>query len=248
MIKFFRKIRQQRLTENKYSKYLIYAIGEIVLVVIGILIALQINNWNEQQKLAQTEIKLLKELKSDLKTSQNNLAVALNTTNDYLDNDLEIWNYVKDDLPYDSKLDENFKTLRNADAPEVLTSTYETLKSLGLKIISNDNLRRSIVNFYNTQLPNTVGDYNDAENFKSLTSMELFYVENIQSDIYDGSKAYPNNFESLKKNQKFLNLLSMNIRLKRAGIQFFNEINKYLNELLYLINQELKRKTNLGWL
>ena len=49
MIKFFRKIRQRLLTENKISKYLVYAIGEIILVVIGILIALQINNWNEQR-------------------------------------------------------------------------------------------------------------------------------------------------------------------------------------------------------
>ena len=46
MIKFFRKIRQQLLAENRLGKYLIYALGEIVLVVIGILIALQINNWN----------------------------------------------------------------------------------------------------------------------------------------------------------------------------------------------------------
>ena len=50
MIKFFRKIRQKLLTENKFSKYLIYAIGEIILVVIGILIALQLNNWNELRK------------------------------------------------------------------------------------------------------------------------------------------------------------------------------------------------------
>ncbi|WP_370476488.1 DUF6090 family protein [Tamlana flava] len=50
MIKFFIKIRQKLLSENKFSKYLIYAIGEIILVVIGILIALQINNWNENRK------------------------------------------------------------------------------------------------------------------------------------------------------------------------------------------------------
>ena len=49
MIKFFRKIRQKMLTENKFSKYLIYAIGEIILVVIGILIALSINTWNERR-------------------------------------------------------------------------------------------------------------------------------------------------------------------------------------------------------
>ncbi|WP_298371203.1 DUF6090 family protein [uncultured Lutibacter sp.] len=50
MIKFFRKIRQKLLTENKTGKYFKYAIGEIILVVIGILIALQINNWNENRK------------------------------------------------------------------------------------------------------------------------------------------------------------------------------------------------------
>ncbi len=58
MLKFFRKIRQKLLAENKFSKYLIYAIGEIVLVVIGILIALQINNWNQKriQKLEEQSI------------------------------------------------------------------------------------------------------------------------------------------------------------------------------------------------
>ena len=50
MIKFFRKIRQQLLTQNKFTKYLLYAIGEIILVVIGILIALQVNNYNEAKK------------------------------------------------------------------------------------------------------------------------------------------------------------------------------------------------------
>ena len=50
MIKFFRKIRQRLLTENRLGKYLLYAIGEILLVVIGILIALSINNWNEERK------------------------------------------------------------------------------------------------------------------------------------------------------------------------------------------------------
>ena len=55
MFPFLRKIRQRLLTQNKVSGYLLYAIGEIVLVVIGILIALQINNWNEQQKQNKLE-------------------------------------------------------------------------------------------------------------------------------------------------------------------------------------------------
>lgn len=66
MIKFFRHIRQRLLSENKFSKYLIYAIGEIVLVVIGILIALQINNWNENRKNEDLEIAYLKGIQSNL--------------------------------------------------------------------------------------------------------------------------------------------------------------------------------------
>ena len=66
MIKFFRKIRRRLLTENKTSKYLIYAFGEILLVVIGILIALQINNLNEEKKERAIEINYLKNLKADL--------------------------------------------------------------------------------------------------------------------------------------------------------------------------------------
>ncbi len=66
MIKFFRKIRQKLLSENKFSKYLIYAFGEITLVVIGILIALQINNWNETQKEKTKLNNILNIVKSDL--------------------------------------------------------------------------------------------------------------------------------------------------------------------------------------
>ena len=66
MIKFFRKIRQKMLTENKFSKYLIYAIGEIALVMIGILLALQVSTWNEQKKEYNTAIVLAKSLVEDL--------------------------------------------------------------------------------------------------------------------------------------------------------------------------------------
>lgn len=69
MIKFFRKIRHRLLTENKFSKYLLYAIGEIVLVVIGILLALQINNWNESRKAFNLELQLYGNLVADLNNS-----------------------------------------------------------------------------------------------------------------------------------------------------------------------------------
>ncbi|MEH1009475.1 DUF6090 family protein [Winogradskyella sp. ECml5-4] len=71
MIKIFRKIRQNLLMENKTGKYFKYAIGEIVLVVIGILIALQINNWNENRKLENSKQKLMLALKKELLINKN---------------------------------------------------------------------------------------------------------------------------------------------------------------------------------
>ena len=62
MIKFFRKTRQKLLQENRFSKYMLYAIGEIILVVIGILIALQVNNWNEERKETSLEFNLVNKM------------------------------------------------------------------------------------------------------------------------------------------------------------------------------------------
>tara|TARA_R110001632_G_scaffold43376_1_gene109922 strand:+ start:78612 stop:78830 length:219 start_codon:yes stop_codon:yes gene_type:complete len=66
MIKFFRKIRQKLLSENKFSKYLIYAIGEIILVVIRILIALQLNTSKENREKSDLGYKYLSEMKQEV--------------------------------------------------------------------------------------------------------------------------------------------------------------------------------------
>ncbi|MEZ5056310.1 MAG: DUF6090 family protein [Saprospiraceae bacterium] len=70
MLKFFRKIRQKLLSENKFSRYLIYAAGEIVLVMIGILLALQVNNWNEKRKESNKEDQLIDVLITDLQSKK----------------------------------------------------------------------------------------------------------------------------------------------------------------------------------
>jgi predicted CopG family antitoxin len=81
MIKFFRKIRQKLITESKFSKYLIYAIGEIVLVVIGILIALQINNSNEIRKSRNKEVSYLINIKDDLNTNSEKISSLIERRN-----------------------------------------------------------------------------------------------------------------------------------------------------------------------
>ena len=94
MIKFFRKIRQKMLTENKFSKYMIYAVGEIILVVIGILIALQINNWNSNRLEKESDSQLIGALITDLKLKNEELISDLEYGNSLIkntDNIIEFW-------------------------------------------------------------------------------------------------------------------------------------------------------------
>ncbi|MBT8301088.1 MAG: hypothetical protein KJO63_07145, partial [Maribacter sp.] len=81
MLKFFRKIRRNLLTENKFSKYLFYAIGEILLVVIGILIALQINNWNNEKIERKEEKKSYVNIKRQIIDDKNDLLQVIDYNN-----------------------------------------------------------------------------------------------------------------------------------------------------------------------
>ncbi|MEJ2163255.1 MAG: DUF6090 family protein, partial [Robiginitalea sp.] len=73
MIRFFRQIRQRLLIDNKFSKYLLYAVGEILLVVIGILIALQVGSWNEDRKTKISADAYRSKLINDLVTDTLNI-------------------------------------------------------------------------------------------------------------------------------------------------------------------------------
>lgn len=93
MFKFFRKIRQRLLGEKRITKYLIYAFGEIILVVIGILIALQVNIWNEAKKSVKAQNELLLKLVGDL---ENDVAL-FNEIDSIYHLDLQNIKYVMDE-------------------------------------------------------------------------------------------------------------------------------------------------------
>jgi len=86
MISFFRRIRQKLLTQNRITRYLVYALGEILLVVIGILIALQVNNWNEVRKAKDAQEIMLISFSEDLKSD----AAAIKLHLENLENILEV--------------------------------------------------------------------------------------------------------------------------------------------------------------
>lgn len=157
MIKFFRKIRQKLLSENKFSKYLLYAIGEIILVVIGILIALQINNWNENQKNKMAEADYYCRILEDFEITEK----LINESLEGITYRIEISKKIIIDLntiPNNkSEILNNFlNTLRqNVFVPS--TIAFEDITSSGnLKLLTDTPLKNELIE-YNTYLENTLG-------------------------------------------------------------------------------------------
>ena len=99
MIKFFRNIRRKLAAENKVISYLRYAIGEIVLVVFGILIALQVNNWNENRKNSLVEQQLLKALLIEFKDNLNTLDKVIELNDSNIKNSVRLGQYTGPSLP-----------------------------------------------------------------------------------------------------------------------------------------------------
>ena len=168
MITLLRKIRKNLLTENRFSKYLLYAIGEIVLVVIGILIALQINNWN-QNKIQNIALKgYLTSISNNIKTDLENIDYLITSRINTVTNvpvmnwELRNSNFLKrDDIKYGSEILTKISKFEyfNADL-----SGFESIKSSGyLSKLNGQDIESLIYKYYNLvqEITAKEKDYND---------------------------------------------------------------------------------------
>lgn len=172
MMKFFRRTRQKLLSENKFSKYLLYAIGEIILVVIGILIALKINNWNEAKKEEAKEQAFLKEINLDFKSNKAQLdsIIGYNKVSlhagarlleimqffNYKDPKIDVSNaHIADSIRYYNNL-----VWRNISFNPKNGSVEALLNSSSFDLIKNDTLRRNLISW-----KDVLGDYLEEEEF-----------------------------------------------------------------------------------
>lgn len=214
MIKFFRKIRQNLLKENKTGQYLKYAIGEIVLVVIGILIALQINNWNQAKAKVVKEIELLKGFKDQFENDVIEIDSSLAFYRGAKNSIGIILNHLEDDLSYNDSLKFHFfTTTKYWMTSDLDNHVFETLKSIGVDLISNQDIRNRIIKLYEDQdewieESETVYLnflYNASENLFN-TRFEDFWNGDYKDRSVTGVMV-PLSFEKLKSDQEYLYFL-----------------------------------------
>jgi hypothetical protein len=148
MIKFFRHIRRDLMEQNKTGKYFKYAIGEIVLVVMGILIALSLSNWNDNEKDTRAESKILVEILNGLEKDKVDVDANVGG-HKFGIKSCQFWRDVFNNKNPNLDTLQSYYFILTRDFISIQNSSgYETLKSKGFELIKNDSLRTKIISLY----------------------------------------------------------------------------------------------------
>jgi len=233
MIHFFRKMRHQLFTNNKFSKYLLYAIGEIVLVVIGILIALQINNWNNQKLLNKAEVKSYQSIKRQIIEDKAELT-QVKGFNNYFKKSSELANKIIEVQDY-SKADSlalmamglslytNFHSSGNI---------YETLVNSGdIKLLKNSEIPSKL-----QKLEMTYNNVNNLENIHwEIIINELSPLLRGVINYNTKKPVKPKKLYKVEMQNYFIESIYLTIRKDSVYAKALREIDTIIN----LIDNEL---------
>lgn len=243
MPKLFLRIRQKLLSENRFSKYLFYAIGEIVLVVIGILIALQINNWNEDRKTRVVEIQMLKNIKSSLQADiENQIKPNLKQLELDLKNIADIKGFIASNNTYNDSMNTKFNTLMYSKNIDFEITSYKALENEGLQIIENARVKEGILRLYNISYPNlqyVIANFmNNLTNFfrPNMRGLFIFLDDNRQRGYV------PVDYSQLRADRDFRNNLIVSTENCQNLYQDTKKLHYEILSLIDLIDTELNRR------
>jgi hypothetical protein len=233
MIKFFRKIRQKMLTENKFSKYLLYAIGEIFLVVIGILIALQINNKNQLSQKNHAINQGLLEVKDNLINDSLQMTRTIQRIREEKKIQQDILNLLGEDKLLDSTYNSQLGKCMAISTIKIGQNGYKTLQAIGLKNLNNQYLEKQLIQYYDVLQKS----YDDEIGFSKgeLVDVWLPYVRKNFKDYNYRNYAVPKSYKSLSSDSEFLVMLKINQDKKKGTIAQLTDMQITLREILKII-------------
>jgi len=243
MFKFFRNIRHNMIKNNKTGQYLKYAIGEIILVVIGILIALSINNWNEKRKDRVLEkeylTRLLEDIKFDISWSNTYILDRYKRKVESLENGKAYYqgNYViKDTLQF--LQDIGYGGVFGYAALNLNKNTYNELISTGnLRKIESDKLRNEIVNYYENSNAKSKASRNYISGYINFTNSFTAFNANNPGIIAEFDQKL-----LLKhlKTEEYYRLANLELTLAHRVSNFAEDIIILAKELTTTINSQLE--------
>jgi len=242
MLRFFRKIRQKLLSESRLSKpvspigrYLIYAFGEIFLVVIGILIALQVNNWNEWKKERLKEQDVLIELVENLEINLKTIIIDIENLQ-LLDKSSEIvLSYIYNKRPYVDSLALHFHLARIPKQELFLSQIgYEGYKDIGLQILPNKALKNQVLTLFETTYQSFFSNYNMVNGFNPDFDNHI-----VQNFIYSGKRLVPIAYPEILTDHYYLSWIRAYKEGRYTLIQSEEALLEDIQEVLELLKKEL---------
>ena len=255
MIGFFRKIRKKFADDNNPLKYARYAIGEIVLVVIGILIALQINNWNEYRKDRNREQAILKNLQIDFQTNIKNVNDASSHFMVAYEASANLLEIIRaDDIINGSEIEQLLDDIINkTKSLDIITGSIDEMLNTGsINLIKDDNLRKQLSNwsYYQTDTEDDIVIYRDylfgffipsVMNKAILRNMEVpdFFEENLNLKTIRKSN-FNVNYNKTIRTVEFENQVYNNTLNYMYAINSYKLFIDYLDETLKIIDSNIK--------
>jgi hypothetical protein len=241
MIKFFRNFRKNLLNEDKTTKYFKYAIGEIVLVVIGILIALQINNWNENRKLRKEEKQILTILKTEYLYNRLELNRSIGKAERMYQRSDSLLNMYQEEInEYDEiKLKRLIRSLISYPTFDPSNGALNDLIGSGrLNIIQNELLRLRLSQWF--------GMLQDVkEDEQRLMGFGDEYIIPLQLDLLTLNKKskFSNEASKIFKSKRIENMITrINLSANYLLDPNYKMLEKEIDEILAIIEKELKNK------
>jgi hypothetical protein len=237
MLTFFRHIRKSLLGSGQARKYLLYAIGEIALVVIGILIALQINNWNEWRKDRAKEKIILYELEETISKNCTNLSNALRRLEFRNTRANSLLEFLSRNLPYEESLGKMIHYARIGTRFTLSHSGYEELKNAGFGILSSDSLKSEIINLYEFTYPEMQKIIAEVKITRDdFTNYILTHFEDIGDNEID---LRPIDHSFIINDQYFYSSVKAISRLRTYHMDLIGDSLKESQHVLQLIKEEL---------
>ena len=187
MLRYFRQLRQRLLTENRFSKYLLYAVGEIMLVVFGILIALQVDNWNEQRQDRISEAVFLSRIREDLTVDNAYFKRRVEDSERFVTASSEFLTALSEEQRSFEDATELVKLFSEFYSSEMLTtqnSTFSEMLYAGkLELITDRSLKSLLLDYYrrNEEVAKHISEFNaftvDAFNIMMDKATNIFPME-----------------------------------------------------------------------
>ena len=252
MLTLFKRIRENLISDGKMTKYILYAIGEIFLVVVGILIALKVNNWNENNKAKAIELRALIDLKQEFENNEIQFKKIIESKSISLESNRKYIEQIKEkEQPILTVVQSR---IRLGDGG---VQTFNPSNGVLNTLINTgriDNIENDSLKYLLTEWKDKILDYQEEEQSHIQFNMQTFIpyeLSLIPRPYYDNGKISMPFHEEKEIGQffkgaiidlKYLNLVLMNESFLNSTIQESKFIEKLFDAIRHLLDKEIKKK------